>query len=80
MPRKMGPLKADHPLVNTGGEPDVCHACGQRFRAGDYVTLVALGPGDDPETRDKARRGVPYNAVALPVHWACHTGEERLER
>lgn len=69
---RLGPLRADHPLVREG----VCPAChGKAFQAGDYVALVALGPGDDPETQEKARLGRPYDAVAIPVHWACATGE-----
>ena len=69
--QKMGPLAADHLLVGT----DSCPACHRSFRPGDYVTLIALGPGDDDEARALARAGKPYNAVALPVHWACATGE-----
>jgi hypothetical protein len=67
----MGPLAPDHPLAKDGQ----CQACNVPFQAGDWVTLIALGPGDDPEARAKARAGRPYNAVALPVHWACATGE-----
>lgn len=68
--RKMGPLPAGNPSV---GEP--CPACKIVFATGDYVTLVELGPGDDPEEQEKARRGRPYNAVASIVHWSCATGE-----
>jgi len=70
--QKMGPLDADHPLVNPGQN---CPACGLAFRQDDYVTLISLGPGDDEEARALARAGRPYNAVALPVHWACATGQ-----
>jgi hypothetical protein len=70
-PAKLAPLDLDHPLV---GEP--CYACHQPFVRGELVTLVTLGPGDDPEERRKARAGQPYHAVALPIHWACATGEE----
>jgi hypothetical protein len=69
--RKFPPLKPDHPLV--GGE---CPACHETFTAGDETTLIALGPGDDPDARERAREGRVYNAVAVPVHWACATGEE----
>ena len=68
----MGPLAADHPLLRGGH----CKACDVFFKEGDYVTLVALGPGDDEENRAKARAGRPYTAVAAVVHWACATGEE----
>ena len=66
--RKFGPKKHDHPSI--GQE---CPACGKVFNAGDYTTLIALGPGDDPEEQAKARTGKPYNAVAAEVHWNCAT-------
>ncbi len=71
IPRKFGPKEADHPSVG-----DLCPACGKAFRAGDYATLVAIGPGDDPENQQNAREGRAYNAVAVEAHWACVTGEE----
>jgi hypothetical protein len=67
--RNMGPLGLDHPLVKN--ETPKCPGCDQSFQAGDHVTLVTVGPGNDPESRDKRDRGLPYNAVALPVHWDC---------
>lgn len=67
--RKFDPLKEDHPLV---GQP--CAACHVRFVAGDETTLVALGPGGDPEAQKAAREGRPYNAVATAVHWLCSGG------
>lgn len=69
--RKFDPLATDHPLLQQD-----CPACRQTFLPGDVVTLVALGPGDDPAARQRAREGRPYNAVTTPVHWACATGEE----
>jgi hypothetical protein len=69
-PRKYGPKAPDHPSV---GAP--CRACGGELAAGDFTTLVALGPGEDEEARNRARAGRPYNAVALEVHWACAIGE-----
>jgi hypothetical protein len=72
MNHKMGPLAANHPLVSPG---ESCAACRLSFQEGDYVTLVPLGPGDDPKERDRARYGRPYNAVAVAAHWACVTGE-----
>lgn len=68
--RKYSPLDESHPLV---GKP--CAACGRAFVVGDVVTLVALGPGDDPEAQARAREGRAYNAVGQPVHWSCATGE-----
>lgn len=70
-PRRFNPLPTDHPSY---AEP--CPACGEQLGNGQPVTLVALGPGDSPEDRAKARDGRPHNAVAQPVHWACATGEE----
>ena len=70
-PQRMEPLDLDHPLIG-----DLCPACRVPFKEGEQVTLVVLGPGDDPEERRKAREGEPYHAVALALHWACATGEE----
>lgn len=68
--RKFGPKSADHPSVG-----ELCPACRQPFAAGDFTTLIALGPGEDKEEREAARADRPYNAVAVEVHWACATGE-----
>lgn len=68
--RRFGPKAGDHPSV---GRP--CPACHEPFAAGDYTTLIAIGPGPDAEEREKAAVGRAYNAVALEVHWACATGE-----
>ena len=67
---KFGPKKADHPSV---GKP--CPACGKNFTAGNYTTLVTLGPGDDKKRQERARSGRAYSAVAVEVHWACATGQ-----
>lgn len=69
--RRFGPMKPDHPAVG-----DECAACNKPFAAGDYTTLVALGPGDNEEARERAADGRPYNAVAAHVHYACATGDE----
>lgn len=83
--RKMGPLTDDHPLVKSNqgdcngcGQPlgDECPGCHKPFLAGELVTLVPIGPGDDPEARTLARIDRHYNAVAIAAHWACVTGEE----
>lgn len=71
--RKFPPLTDDHWLV-VGDE--TCPACKKHFAAGDSTTLVLIGPGDDPETRQRCREGRAYNGVAIPAHWACVTGEE----
>ncbi len=69
MHRKMGPKKADHPSVG-----ERCPACNVPFKAGDFTTLVTLGPGADPEVQEKAAAGRPYSAVAAEVHYSCATG------
>jgi hypothetical protein len=40
------------------------------------VTLVPLGPGLDPEEREKARAGRVYKAVAAVLHYSCATGND----
>jgi hypothetical protein len=70
--KKIGPLAADHPVI-TGGT--MCAACSQPIVAGDYVTLISLGPGDNEDERIKAREGRPYNAVAITIHWLCAGGK-----
>ena len=67
--RKFGPKTGDHPTVGTP-----CAACDEPFKEGDYTTLIAMGPGADPEEQKKAREGHAYNAVALETHFACATG------
>lgn len=67
--RKFIPLPAGHPAIG-----ETCPACGRPIAVGDETTLVALGPGDDPEAQKAAREGRAYNAVAAIVHWACATG------
>lgn len=42
-----------------------------RVAAGDYTTLVTLGPGDDAEARERRDAGRPYNAIASEIHWDC---------
>lgn len=42
----------------------------------DRTTLVAIGPGTDPEARERCRKGLAFNSVAVEAHWACVTGEE----
>jgi len=72
-------LLEGHPLVSDSGyrgEPTLCAACRERFQPGQYLALVPLGPGKDPEERERAWHGMAYNAVAVPVHWPCATGVE----
>ena len=69
--RVFGPKSGDHSTV--GAE---CPACKKPFKAGDYTTLVSLGPGNDPDAQERARQGRPYNAVAVEVHASCAGAEE----
>lgn len=66
MGRKFGPKSANHPSVG-----EQCPACHRKFEVGEYTTLVAFGPGDDPEEQAKAKAGRAYNAVAAEIHWDC---------
>ncbi len=68
--RRFGPKTADHPSVGRD-----CPACHVPFVAGDFTTLIELGPGADPDARSRARAGRAYNAIVLEVHYACATGE-----
>lgn len=72
--RRFGPKDATHPTVG-----NTCLGCQQELKAGDYTTLIALGPGDDVEDRISCLLGRPYNAVAIEVHWACATGDANAE-
>lgn len=56
------------------GQP--CPARKIPFVVGNRTTVVPLGPGADPEGRERARAGRPHNAVALVLHYACVTGIE----
>jgi hypothetical protein len=67
---RFGPMTADHPGVGMK-----CPACFVPIEAGDFVTLIPLGPGDDPKQQEKAREGRAYNAVTALVHWTCATGQ-----
>lgn len=72
--RRFGPKHEDHPSVGKK-----CPACNAFFVAGDFTTIVPLGPGNDPEERERAATGKPYNAIGLEVHYACATGLEDEE-
>jgi hypothetical protein len=68
-------LGFDHHLVQEHPRR-VCPGCDRVFAPGETIGMITIGPGPDPEEREKARNGRGYIAVALPVHWACATGEE----
>jgi hypothetical protein len=65
----LGPKKPDHPTIGA-----VCLACGRMLREGDYTTMVALGPGPDPQTKLACLAGKPYAAQGLELHYTCVTG------
>lgn len=65
--RAFGP----RPEVHKG---DSCPACDKPFVVGDHTTLIPLGPGEDPEARERAREGRWFNSVAVEVHYVCATG------
>jgi len=73
--RRFGPKREEDCDIE-----NVCPACAKPFKPGDYTTLIALGPGDDPEAQKRCREGRPYNAIAKEVHWACATGKTDGER
>jgi hypothetical protein len=68
----MGPLDTGHPIVIQG---QICQGCKRPLLAGEFVTLVVIGPGDDEDSRQRRDEGRPYNATAIPVHWDCSTQE-----
>lgn len=69
--RTYGPKPPDHPSIG-----EKCRACHIPFAAGDMTTLVALGPGANDESQQRAREGRPYTAVALEIHAACADPKE----
>lgn len=65
--RKFGPKAEDHPSVGNN-----CAACLEKFKAGDFTTLIAIGPAFGDEEAVRAHLlGRPYNAIAVEVHWTC---------
>jgi hypothetical protein len=66
---KIGPLTEPLPPVE-------CPGCRKPFAVGEYATLVMIGPGDDAVARERCLQGRAYNAICVPVHWACATGGE----
>ena len=68
--KKYGPLDKSHALIG-----QICPACDKMFIENDLVTLIPIGPGDDPEEQAKCYAGKVYTAVALTTHWSCATGD-----
>lgn len=66
-----GPMATDSVFIG-----QLCPGCQKVFGAGDYVTLIALGPGNDRVEQKKAAAGVEYKAIAVEGHWQCITGED----
>lgn len=52
-------------------ETQPCRACHKAIEAGDYFTLIPLGPGDNEEERARMAAGLVYTAVCASVHWGC---------
>lgn len=69
--RTFDPLADDHPLV---GVP--CPACDIPFDPGDRVTLVYVGPGDDPDDQQRFRAGRVHTGAAVALHPLCAGIEE----
>lgn len=67
---KIGPKDVRHPTV--GGS---CLLCQENFKAGDYTTILPLGPGADRESRLLCKAGEPYEGIGVEVHYICATGE-----
>ncbi|MDQ1584517.1 MAG: hypothetical protein QOF36_2571 [Microbacteriaceae bacterium] len=65
----LGPKKADHPTIGA-----ICLACGQMFEEGQYTTMIALGPGTDPQAKLACLAGKTYPAQGLELHYTCVTG------
>lgn len=64
--REFPEIKPGHPLAAAP-----CPACSQPLADGRPVTLLTLGPGNDPEDQEKHASGSWYTAAGIPVHSAC---------
>lgn len=51
-----------------------CYACSEPFDSKKSICLIPLGPEADKEAREAAKEGQIYNAVCIPLHYACATG------
>lgn len=71
---KIGPKDVRHPTI--GG---ACLLCQETFAAGDYTTILPMGPGSDPEARTLCKAGEPYEGIGVEVHWMCATGKSPIE-
>lgn len=66
--------------IPEGSATTPCPACLQPLLAGQFFTLIPIGPGGDPKKRALARQRVPYDPCFLGVHWACVMGDESESR
>ena len=57
-----------------------CPSCNTSLQPGDFVTLVPVGPGPDPDRRRAARMSAPFDVASLIVCWPCVSGEEQRAR
>jgi hypothetical protein len=78
---KFGPKTKEHiDLLNKFPQRAYCQCCEERFKEGDYTTLVPLGPGPDKEAQKLSRQGRPFNALCIEIHYQCATGRDPLEK
>lgn len=63
--RTFDPLRAGHPLYNSG-----CVVCPRPLGDGTPVTAIAVGPHDE-ESRERHDEGRWYSAQAALIHERC---------
>lgn len=71
--RFQGPTTHQHVRGPIDGTTDygICIGCDQAFEAGQYMTILPVGPGGDEESRAKAFRGGWYSCNGVPLHAEC---------
>lgn len=67
--QRFGPKSENHHSIGKK-----CSACNKKFKAGDFTTVIKLGPGENKEEQERARNGLPYNAISTEIHFSCATG------
>ena len=60
-------------------QPYMCTACNAPIGEGQGFTMSVLGPGTDPEARERCQAGKPFAALSTLLHWACATGDATPE-
>lgn len=68
------PLDPGHPLTYT-----LCPGCDFPLGNEAPVALVYVGPGPDPEDRQKAREGRWHTGAAVAVHALCAGADHPTE-